>query len=621
MDSKKPQSKVKMSFDGKIGSAGGGKGGITGSASALGSLGAMWGAANTQDMMDDVEGASDKDGAGSVVGLQFGSIDTKAGRGKAVATTDGGLSGEHPAIATRRFLVGPATEKQFNTIKPSILPFACWRCNDIRFEFNCSFVKPDTAEELKHLAMLRRSHPGASMSIFGHTDSVGNDHDNKQLSGRRAAAVYGLLTRNADVWEKIYKKEQWDIKTIQTMLMTIKPSAVVAKSQSSAAMKLNGDAHTGLAGGLRSGLNAKVSSSLSGEAHSGLNARASSDVSANAFSGVSADALSGFGAAAHSGTAGLQMDSALALNARSSSFDVTSDASAGQPTVKCAEPYYADTIDGIQGPKTTAAIKQFQSDHELTSDGIVGPKTRRELFLAYMDTLCRDANGQPYRLNRQADFLAGGEDADGKGDYQGCGGFNPNLVFSQREEDRLSDSQNRDQRNAANGPNRRVVAFLFRPGVRVSPEFWPCPCAKDGVADCKKRFWSNGQERRTRRQPDEARLYLEARDTFACRFYDRLSSRSPCENIRAQSAVDVDVPVPVPLVGRDQFIAFAVFDQDGVPLDGNFVCRIDGCSNPGALVQKPTWFNRLSTTASVELALADLRVQSKSPNDVKIEGQ
>ncbi|HEX3880816.1 MAG TPA: peptidoglycan-binding domain-containing protein [Bryobacteraceae bacterium] len=36
--------------------------------------------------------------------------------------------------------------------------------------------------------------------------------------------------------------------------------------------------------------------------------------------------------------------------------------------------------DGVFGPKTERAVKQYQSTHQLTPDGIVGPKTRGQLF-------------------------------------------------------------------------------------------------------------------------------------------------------------------------------------------------------------------------------------------------
>lgn len=40
---------------------------------------------------------------------------------------------------------------------------------------------------------------------------------------------------------------------------------------------------------------------------------------------------------------------------------------------------YHGSIDGLQGPATTKAIKRFQRRHRLAADGIVGPRTRRAL--------------------------------------------------------------------------------------------------------------------------------------------------------------------------------------------------------------------------------------------------
>ena len=37
-------------------------------------------------------------------------------------------------------------------------------------------------------------------------------------------------------------------------------------------------------------------------------------------------------------------------------------------------------VDGVFGPKTVAAVKQFQSKFGLVADGIVGPKTWREIL-------------------------------------------------------------------------------------------------------------------------------------------------------------------------------------------------------------------------------------------------
>src|SRR5262249_22792088 len=46
----------------------------------------------------------------------------------------------------------------------------------------------------------------------------------------------------------------------------------------------------------------------------------------------------------------------------------------------------------------------------------------------------------------------------------------------------------------------------------------------------KERFWSDGEKRRTLRLPDKNRTFDETQDTFACRFYHRLVTNSPCES-------------------------------------------------------------------------------------------
>ena len=47
--------------------------------------------------------------------------------------------------------------------------------------------------------------------------------------------------------------------------------------------------------------------------------------------------------------------------------------------------------------------------------------------------------------------------------------------------------------------------LLFQKGVKVDPTKWPCPRAMEGVADCIKRFWSNGEAKRSTRLPDKDR--------------------------------------------------------------------------------------------------------------------
>ncbi|MBF0441392.1 MAG: peptidoglycan-binding protein [Oligoflexales bacterium] len=54
--------------------------------------------------------------------------------------------------------------------------------------------------------------------------------------------------------------------------------------------------------------------------------------------------------------------------------------------------YFFDTIDGIYGQKTEAAVRSFQSNHNLNKvDGIAGPETERELsnFLSLVHEYCQ----------------------------------------------------------------------------------------------------------------------------------------------------------------------------------------------------------------------------------------
>ena len=63
----------------------------------------------------------------------------------------------------------------------------------MRFAFDASVPDPGLAVEMENLADLMAAHPGCVLGVFGHADPVGSDDLNKHLSGRRAAAIYGLL--------------------------------------------------------------------------------------------------------------------------------------------------------------------------------------------------------------------------------------------------------------------------------------------------------------------------------------------------------------------------------------------------------------------------------------------
>jgi hypothetical protein len=299
------------------------------------------------------------------------------------------LTAIHPGIEEAPLRVAPATGAEFNLVRAFLIPKACFKVEDAHFAFDSSFIGPDEFD-VGPLKDLLDKNPGTKLSIFGHADPTGDDNYNKKLSGRRASAVFGLLTRDVAIWEK-----------------------------------LNGTA----AGG-----------------------------------------------------------------------DIW-------------KPHAEQTMRATTGLPASTPLKA--------------------LIKAYMDRLCTVPGKTTKVTLTLDDFLARGADLDGKGDFQGCGEFNPLMIFSKDEKAFLDKSENHTQRNQLNRVNRRVMVLLFRAGSQVDPGRWPCPTVDEGVGACLKRFHSDGETRRSNQALH--REFKDTKDTFACRFYDRISNSSPCE-----------IPVPPP---------------------------------------------------------------------------
>jgi outer membrane protein OmpA-like peptidoglycan-associated protein len=398
--------------------------------------------------------------------------------------SDDGIAAGHPERVERPRLVAPSMGDEHNTLRPPLVTVGCALLPDRKFDFDSSLILPEASRSFRKLVRLVQAKPGSPLSVFGHADPVGQDAYNKALSGRRALAVYAVLVRDTELWErKLYGEalggDRWGTRSLQIML----------------------------------------------------------------------DALG----------------------------------------------YPPGDIDGLLGPDTKEAIKSFQGDHELPPSGSPTRDTRKKLFERYMDFLCADDSGRPFTLAK-TDFLAQGSDRDGKGDYQGCGEFNPVLLFSKEEQEEFKKPANHEARNEANAPNRRVVVYLFRPGTRVEPRHWPCPPAKDGTGrDCKKRFWSDGEDRRTRLLDGERREFQKTEDTFACRFYHGLAEFSPCEAAlklwTIRLVVDGAGGEPVPLKGR----RFAVIagDTASAPI-------FRGRSDDAGIVRVPVFDERVAMKLKID---------------------
>jgi outer membrane protein OmpA-like peptidoglycan-associated protein len=68
--------------------------------------------------------------------------------------------------------------------------------SDVLFDTAQHTLKPGAREKLAKISGIVVSHPGLQLSIEGHTDSVGTDDYNQQLSERRAESVRSFLTQN-----------------------------------------------------------------------------------------------------------------------------------------------------------------------------------------------------------------------------------------------------------------------------------------------------------------------------------------------------------------------------------------------------------------------------------------
>ncbi len=67
---------------------------------------------------------------------------------------------------------------------------------NIFFDFGSARLRPESEEELERLLRLLQSHPDMKIEIRGHTDDVGSEAANLQLSEARARAVYDWLVEH-----------------------------------------------------------------------------------------------------------------------------------------------------------------------------------------------------------------------------------------------------------------------------------------------------------------------------------------------------------------------------------------------------------------------------------------
>ena len=65
----------------------------------------------------------------------------------------------------------------------------CWVLRNINFDFNKADIKPQFIPELDKVVRVLQNNPGVTIQVEGHTDSIGSEAYNQNLSERRAASV------------------------------------------------------------------------------------------------------------------------------------------------------------------------------------------------------------------------------------------------------------------------------------------------------------------------------------------------------------------------------------------------------------------------------------------------
>jgi OOP family OmpA-OmpF porin len=78
--------------------------------------------------------------------------------------------------------------------------------DNVLFDFDKTAVKPDGAKILDRLIVFLKENSDKRVDLEGHTDSVGTDQYNQNLSERRAASVKDYLTTRGVAASRITTK-------------------------------------------------------------------------------------------------------------------------------------------------------------------------------------------------------------------------------------------------------------------------------------------------------------------------------------------------------------------------------------------------------------------------------
>ena len=136
---------------------------------------------------------------GAVIGGVIGKVSGSTAKGAIIGAAIGGAAGA---------IIGDQMDRQARELKQNIPGAKVERVGEgiqvtfesgLLYDFDSDAVKPDAQKNLKALAQSLDKYPGSDLLILGHTDSVGTEVYNKDLSVRRAdAAARYLISQSVD---------------------------------------------------------------------------------------------------------------------------------------------------------------------------------------------------------------------------------------------------------------------------------------------------------------------------------------------------------------------------------------------------------------------------------------
>jgi outer membrane protein OmpA-like peptidoglycan-associated protein len=146
-----------------------------------------------QTMSNKERGAIIGAGAGAAVGGVIGNQTGNTARGAIIGAVVGGAAGA---------IIGHQMDQQAKEIKQNIPGAVVERVGEgiqvtfesgLLFDYDSDRIKPTAAENLRNLARSLTKYPNTDLVIVGHTDAVGSDSYNADLSQRRARAAASFL--------------------------------------------------------------------------------------------------------------------------------------------------------------------------------------------------------------------------------------------------------------------------------------------------------------------------------------------------------------------------------------------------------------------------------------------